>query len=529
MRKFMIMATMLVALAAFAACGSNDNENMPGYTTTAIATTTTQNENNHTSVIATEAPTENIPPEELKIQIGIATDELLSTFTNLHHAHLNQSGVNLAVWANQPLPHLAVVALEPEWLDGSDEWGFIPRDSLGYVEMLLPGEGYVIMNYMGLGTLPHMGISFFDEEVRETRVFFFQENHAYPEHGDRWVIHEIEASRLVWGFPSGGTDVSNEGDYSIIINGVGFAVQPYDNAIGAAYTSASAVYTMAGQQYPTHVVMSVLWALGLDAIQGGSQVSVQHNGANIGVALSVTNYLNFGADRVAVGIDDTFMADNGYFTQYIPISLIRHLGFNVHFDSGRVHISGELDVAVNPHPLAVALQNFIDNSGGQTRAHSAHIAGNTGVLAIEFIDGFAWATLFVHTWQGVVYKEIGNIDGFPFSVGFTTEGWGSLVKTTGDGGRRSYTTFAVVTNPATMAEEIIYHFTIYAELQDDQSINYSRFNGGWLEGIEGGRYPITQEQFYEIFDGMGGRINCWCDFGWDSTESILAWVSPAWQ
>jgi hypothetical protein len=130
----------------------------------------------------------------------------LATFATLHHANLGESGVDLVVWANQPLPHVAVFVLAPEWLEDRDEWGFSPRDNFGYVEMLLPGEGYVINNYMGLGTLPHMGIGFFDEAIRDTRVFFFQENHAYPEHGNRWVIQEIETDRLIWGFAGGGVD-----------------------------------------------------------------------------------------------------------------------------------------------------------------------------------------------------------------------------------------------------------------------------------------------------------------------------------
>jgi hypothetical protein len=310
------------------------------------------------------------------------------------------------------------------------------------------------------------------------------------------------------------------GDYTVIINGAEFAYT-YDNA--------DAVYILAGEQHPTHVHMAVLGTLGLDVIQGGIQAALQHNGEGIGVGLSIVNYLTFGADRVAVGINDTFMADNGYFTQYIPISLVRHLGFAVFFEDGCVHISGELDVAVNPHPLALALQHFIDNAKGETRAHHAYVGGNAGVLAIEFVDGFAEATLFVSTGQGVISKEIGSIEGFPFSVGFTTEGWGSLVKTTGDGGKRSYTMFAVATNPTTMAEEIIYNFTLYAELQDDQSIHYFHFDGGWMEGIEGGRYPITEETFYEIFNGMGGWVSSWRDMGWDSSESILSLVSSTWQ
>jgi len=87
-----------------------------------------------------------------------------------------------------------------------DEWGFSPRDNFGYVEMLLPGEGFVINSFMGLGTLPHLSIGFFDEAIRDTRIFFFAENHAYPEHGNQWIIQEIEADRLIWGFAGGGID-----------------------------------------------------------------------------------------------------------------------------------------------------------------------------------------------------------------------------------------------------------------------------------------------------------------------------------
>ena len=194
MRKYLLATMMLFALVVLTACNNN------GSTQEIPPTTTTQNEDNQTDTVGTQTPTEILPApaEELLIQIDLATDEILSTFSNLHHAHLNESGVDLVVWANQPLLHVAVVVLEPEWLEDSDAWGFIPRDSFGYAETLLPGEGFFIQNYMGLGTLPHMGIGFFDAELGNTRIFFFQENHAYPEHGNRWVIHEIEADRLIF-------------------------------------------------------------------------------------------------------------------------------------------------------------------------------------------------------------------------------------------------------------------------------------------------------------------------------------------
>jgi len=515
MKKIMIMRLLLYTLIALAACsGSGDApEQLPP-----------QIENNLTTVVSEEIPTDNLPAEELKIQIDAATDELLSTFAHLYYATIRvprqEEGATLVVWANQTLFNFAVVALASDWLE--DTWGFSPNDSFGCVSVLLPGEAFVIEHYVGAGTLPHRGISFTDETGGNTRVFFFQENHAYPEHGGQWIIQEIEADRIIWGFPCG-FDTSSEEDYSIVINGVSFAAEPYHNAIGARYSTADVVYTVAGEQFPTHVTMAVLWSLGIDAIQGGSQISLQHDGGSIGVGLSVHNYLAFGADRVTIGIDDTFMADDGYFTQYIPLSLVSNLGFDVHFEGGRVYINGQFNASLTvPHPLATALQNFINNAAGETKALMAHVGGGTDVLAIEFVDGFAEATLFIFTGRAVIYKKIGSIEGFPFSLGFAPDG--NLVKTTGDGGNISYTMLGGGTNLSTGQDEIIYTLTIYAERADDGHINYFRFDGGWLEGIEGGRHSITAEEFNIIRDGIGDRVTSWRDF-WDETESILTWVT----
>ncbi|MCL2356676.1 MAG: hypothetical protein FWC70_05895 [Defluviitaleaceae bacterium] len=469
----------------------------------------------------TETLPADLPAE--KIQIDVATDEFLNTFDNLYRANIRvpeqDEGETLVIWANFPLFNFNVTALFLDWPDGSDEPGFRATDSFGSVHVLLPGEAFVIENYVGAGTFPSRGISFTDENGENARVFFFQQNQAYPEYGGRWIIREIEADLLVWGsasFGSVGTPMPFEpfdGDYAIVVNGAGFD----------GYT-----YTIPGAQHPTHVSFGVIHALGLSDISGGSQISLQYNGEGIGVALSVVNYLAFGDDRVPVGINDTFMADDGWFTVHIPVSLLRHLGFDVHFEGERVHISGQLDVAVNPHPLAVALEHFIHVAAGETRAHVVNIGGNVGVLAIEIIDGFAEATLFTLALSEVSSYEIGSIEGFPFSVGVTTDGWGSLVKLTGDGGNRSYTMFTVTTDPTTIREEIIPSFTIYAERRDDGSINYYRFNGGWLEGIEGGRHPVTEEEFYEIRRSMGDDIISWRDLTFDSTESILQWVSTIW-
>ena len=509
MRKWLLLLCVSILTFALAGCGDteiSDNGDTPPVEIMLPETT----EDN-----------EYLPAEELKIQIDVATSELLSTFSNLIHADVSTpgdgEGVTLVIWANQTLFDFSVTALASDLLEEKEEWGFMPTYGFGGVSVLLPGEAFVIENYMGAGSLPHRGISFTDADGVTTRVWFFQENHAYPEHGEQWIIQEIEADRLIWEF-SYDVDLP----YEVIINGVGF--------IDIAYGNADAVYFAAGQ-LPTHVTLSVLWELGVDMISAGSQIALQYNGGSIGVGLRVLNYLTFGADRVPVGIYDTFMADDGYFTTYIPITLLRALGFDVYFKGSRVHIDGQLNVAVNPHPLAITLQNFIDNAEGETKAFIPNVGGFQSILqsivAIEFVDSFAEAALFVYNGSEVISKEIGSIEGFPFSIGVTTDGWGTLVKITGDGGNRSYTMFDVAINPITMANEIVYRFTIYAELSDDGSINYYQFDGGWLEGIEGGRLSITEEEFNMIYANWGDRIICWRDL-WNETEHILAMITPNW-
>ena len=511
MKKYLVMAMMLFLLIALVACNGNNDISEPESTTqiennqiggadieTPIVnlptepTPITQNENNqageadsrvrsalerilNTGIIVTETPIVNLPTEELKIQIDVATDSLLSTFTYIHQVALGapSEGTNLVIWANQPLPNFNVASLIPRWLEDKYRWGFRLSDSFGSVEMLLPGEAFVIKNYKGLGTFPHRGISFTDENGEDTRVFFFTEN------GDRLVIREIEADLADYGF-----DPSNKEDYAIIINGVGF-VRNADN-----------VYTMTGEQLPTHVTSMVLRGLGIHVTAGGSQRALQQNGVSLGVGYGVVNYLTSGADRVVVGINDTFMSnDRRYFAEYIPISLLRHLGFDVHFEGGRVHIDGQVNLAINPHPLAIAMQNFIASAEGETRAFvTSRFGGRLSVVAIEYADTFITeATLFI---PGVIYREIESFEGFPFSIGVTADG--------------------VAVNPATSRDEIVYSFTIYAESTDD----YYLFHHNWPE------FSITEDEFYLIRAGMVNSIIS-RDLR-DGTEEILAMVKSTW-
>ena len=246
MKKYLVATLMLFVLIALVACDNNSEIPEP---------TATQNENNQTEGVGAETPAENLPTEELKIQIDAATDELLSTFANLHRADVRvpgqSEGVNLVIWANQPLPSFGVTMLLHDSLEDSDEWGFNPADSFGSVEMLLPGEAFVIENYAGAGTLPNRGITFSDENGANIRVFFFQENHAYPEHGGRWIIREIEEDRIIWQSVWGVTIISwlttRSSESQAIINKNN--EKPLKHFVFPDIFEAQAAYQNAGGQY----------------------------------------------------------------------------------------------------------------------------------------------------------------------------------------------------------------------------------------------------------------------------------------
>jgi len=104
------------------------------------------------------------------LTISPASETLLSTFDYLHEVdytllreardgaapHFN--GDRLVIWADVPLYDLALISITNDIID--DELVFIPVDTFGQVEELLPGQAFVINSYVGLGTLPASGISF---------------------------------------------------------------------------------------------------------------------------------------------------------------------------------------------------------------------------------------------------------------------------------------------------------------------------------------------------------------------------------
>ncbi|MCL2619309.1 MAG: hypothetical protein FWD97_00055 [Defluviitaleaceae bacterium] len=131
-------------------------------------------------------------PETLEISINIADDAILAGFNQQHrYNYSNWESVTIAIWANQPMRNLAVVSLSSHWDEERQQLLYSPTARRGETPMLAVGDGFVIKNYVGAGTLPVSGIAFTDINGN-IRHFAMQENNAYPNHGGMYVIWEIE-------------------------------------------------------------------------------------------------------------------------------------------------------------------------------------------------------------------------------------------------------------------------------------------------------------------------------------------------
>jgi len=146
-------------------------------------------------------PTSN---EEIVIKVALASDEFLSVFDYLHEFDYSEvlvsrihggntarytDGDNLVIWTNRPLLDFAVISMGHDFI--GDELFFIPMDSFGLIDELLPDEAFVITNYWGMGAFPWSGVTFVDEDGIN-RYFSIRQNHAYPDgSGYPWDIGEF--------------------------------------------------------------------------------------------------------------------------------------------------------------------------------------------------------------------------------------------------------------------------------------------------------------------------------------------------
>jgi len=100
-------------------------------------------------------------------------------------------GHTLMIQTSTPLRDFAVINIV-ENLEVEEYVTFIPTGVYGVVDNFLPGEAFIINDYVWRGgALPLSGITFIDESGQ--RWFFtIIQNQAYPEHGDAYQLRQFQ-------------------------------------------------------------------------------------------------------------------------------------------------------------------------------------------------------------------------------------------------------------------------------------------------------------------------------------------------
>ena len=100
------------------------------------------------------------------LNIAPATDSLLATFEHIHEFDYSPlrggfyGGERIAIWTYQPVYDFEVVDIGND--TAGDDLIFCHVSAHGTIDTLIPGQVFVINNYLGVGTLPHSAVAFTD-------------------------------------------------------------------------------------------------------------------------------------------------------------------------------------------------------------------------------------------------------------------------------------------------------------------------------------------------------------------------------
>jgi len=137
------------------------------------------------------------------LRFSSAAEQNLEIFSYVHEVFYQQGsrfenltrvldGYRIFFWTNTPLYDFALVMYELEHLGREHDYRtlHIPLEKFGQIEVLLPGQVYVVNQYLAGGTFPRSGITFVTEN-KEKYYFWMQ-----PVLGDNLeimlVIQDIE-------------------------------------------------------------------------------------------------------------------------------------------------------------------------------------------------------------------------------------------------------------------------------------------------------------------------------------------------
>lgn len=135
------------------------------------------------------------------VHIALVNETLLNGFGHIHEVDYSDShvGLRLVIWADMILWELSLMRAGHDFLcDGS--LIFIPISTHGCVDVLLPGQGYVINRYVGGGTMPWSGITFLDEDGQRHYFMMQQDLSGFiePSPFDPDIIDLFEDGNLLF-------------------------------------------------------------------------------------------------------------------------------------------------------------------------------------------------------------------------------------------------------------------------------------------------------------------------------------------
>jgi len=135
---------------------------------------------------------------DFTINIAPARDDLLAAFEYLYEFDFYEGydfyelygmeqGDSFVIWADVPLSDLWLMTMYPDLL--SDDFIYVLSSTYFTTDSLLPGQALVVRNYMGLGSFPWRGVTFFAEGSYSQHYLAVNHDHTdSPNHFAIWPI-----------------------------------------------------------------------------------------------------------------------------------------------------------------------------------------------------------------------------------------------------------------------------------------------------------------------------------------------------
>jgi len=131
--------------------------------------------------------------EGFAINIAPARDDLLAAFGHLYEfdfyeSHGTEQGDSLVIWASEPLSDVWITTFHPNF--EAEEFIYVLNGTHFITDSLFLGQAVVIRNYMGHGSFPWSGITFFTNT--SDRQYYFAKMHNHTDTPNRFAIWPID-------------------------------------------------------------------------------------------------------------------------------------------------------------------------------------------------------------------------------------------------------------------------------------------------------------------------------------------------